>query len=190
MSALHKAWSRVSLRRLAVAAAAWAGLLTVAASPASAQIVTGQGIAGVRIGDSMSKVAKVLGTPDSSPYTSHGEWQYSSPQKLGGFVGFRAGTEGHEHLTSGVTYIQTSSREQRTAAGVSPGAAYSQFRRVYPGYRCDRMNGAGSGIRACWTKSRFHGQKVTTAFYFEGGPKVVFVVVAGQSYQLRAEFAL
>ncbi|HEX4837972.1 MAG TPA: hypothetical protein VFV03_05555 [Solirubrobacteraceae bacterium] len=138
----------------------------------------------------MSKVTKVLGTPNSSPYTSHGEWQYSSPQKLGGFVGFRAGTEGHEHLTSGVTYIQTSSHQQRTAAGVGPGVAYSQFRRAYPGYRCDRMNGAGSGIRACWTKSRLHGQKVTTAFYFEGGPKVAFVVVAGQSYQLRAELAL
>ncbi|HLM84646.1 MAG TPA: hypothetical protein VK272_00505 [Solirubrobacteraceae bacterium] len=68
----------------------------------------------------MSKVTKVLGAPDSSPYTSHGEWQYSSPQKLGGFVDFRAGTEGHEHLTSGVTYIQTSSHEQRTRLASAP----------------------------------------------------------------------
>jgi hypothetical protein len=52
------------------------------------------------------------------------------------------------------------------------------------------LNGSGSGIRACWTKSRLHGQKVTTAFYLEGGTKVVFVVVAGESYQLRAELAL
>lgn len=130
--------------------------------------MVGQGIAGVRIGDSMSRVREVLGTPSASPYTSHGEWLYSSPQTLGGFVGFRAGTEGHEHVTSGVTYVQSSSHVQRTAAGIGPGSTYSQLHRTYRGYQCDRMNGAGTGVRACWTTTRYRRQTVTTAFYFEG----------------------
>jgi len=158
-------------------------LIAAPATIASAQIVVGQGIAGIRIGDSMSRVKEVLGTPSASPYTSHGEWQYSSPQALVGFVGFRAGTEGHEHITSDVTYIQTSSNTQRTAAGIGPGSTYSQLHRAYRAYRCDH-------IRACWTTTRYRGQTVTTAFYFAGGPKVAFVVVAGHSFQLRAELAL
>lgn len=181
---------RRSLQCLAFAGAATTSLLVALAPPAWAKIAVGQGIAGVRIGDSMSRVRQLLGAPDASPYTSHGEWMYSSPQTLGGFVGFRAGTEGHEHITSGVTYVQTSSHTQHTAAGVGPGSSYSAVRRAYPGYHCDRLNGAGTGIRACWVKTHRRGQQVTTAFYFDGGRSVAFVVVAGQAYQLRAELAL
>ena len=191
MWARRKPLVHKSLRRLGLAAAVAVALfIGSTAPPASAQIVVGRSVAGVRIGDSMAQVRKLLGPPNPSPYTSHGEWQYSSPQTLGGFVGFRAGTEGHEHVTTGVTYVQTSSHGQRTAAGIRPGSSYSQFHRAYPGYRCDRMNGAGSGLRACWARGRYGRQTVTTAFYFEGGTKIAFMVVAGQLFQLRAEFAL
>jgi len=173
---------RSLLQRLGLAASASVAVLIVAPAPlASAQIVVGQSIARVRIGDSMSRVRELLGTPSASPYTSHGEWLYSSPQTLGGFVGFRAGTQGHEHVTSGVTYVQTSSHAERTAAGIGPGSSKSQLRRAYGGYHCD--------VRACWTATRNQGQTVTTAFYLEGG-QVAFVVVAGHSFQLRAELAL
>ncbi len=191
MSARHDHRRRRPMRRLACVAAATASLLVAAPIPlASAKIAVGQGIAGVRIGDSMSRVRQLLGAPAASQYTSHGEWMYSSSRPLGGFVGFRAGAEGHERITSGVTYVQTSSHTQRTRAGVGPGSSYNGFRRAYPGYHCDRLNGPGTGVRACWEKTRYDGQEITTAFYFDGGTKVAFVVVAGQSYQLRAEFAL
>jgi hypothetical protein len=180
---------RVYLRRLglSVAASLAAGLGVWSAS-AAAQIVPGQGIAGVRIGDSMARVRSWLGAPSPSPSPAHGEWLYSSPQPLGGFVGFRAGTEGHERVTAGVTYVQTSSPTQRTAAGIGPGSSSSQFHHVYRTYRCDHMDGSGS--RACWTRTRYGQQTITTAFYFEGGSTVVFVVVASQAYQLRAKLAL
>ncbi|MHB8531312.1 MAG: hypothetical protein ACYDC2_01190 [Solirubrobacteraceae bacterium] len=155
------------------------------AASASGQIVVGQGIAGARIGDSVSQVEAVLGKP-TTPLTEHGELFYSSL----GYVGFQAGTEGHEHVTSGVTYVETFSRAQRTPAGVGPGTPYARLHGKYPHYRCDREHGPKSPLRACWTRTRSGGQSVTTAFYFDGEPKVAFVVVAGQSFQLRAKLAI
>jgi hypothetical protein len=189
VSRLCKGAPHGPLRRIGLTTAASLGVLIGAPIPlASAQIVVGKGIASVRIGDSTSQVTKLLGTPSTSPYTSHGEWLYNAP--LNGIVGFRAGTEGHEHITTDVTYVETASHRQRTGAGVGPGSSSSQFHGAYRGYRCDHLNGASSGLRACWTTTRSRGQTVTTAFYFAGGPKVVFVVDAGHSFQLRAQLAL
>jgi len=186
VSRMCKGATHRPLRGIGLTVAASLGVLIAAPIPlASAQIVVGQGIAGVRIGDSMSQVTKVLGAPSTSPYTSHGEWLYSAP--LSGIVGFRAGTEGHERVTSGVASVQTSSRAQRTAAGIGPGSAYSQVHRAYPHYRCNRL---GTGFRACWATTRYRSANVTTAFYFEGGHQIAFVVIAAYSYQLRAQLAL
>ncbi|MGN6189713.1 MAG: hypothetical protein ACTHOE_12525 [Conexibacter sp.] len=141
----------MSLRTLCVAAAV--GLTaTVGAVPAQARIVIGQGIAGVRIGDGQRHVRRVLGRPDRVIPPA---WAYGAP--LHGRVGF-------DHRRR-VNDIWTTSRRQRTRAGVGPGSSVAAVRRAYRHARCFRGR-HGDAIVLCALRSHRRGRTVETDFLF------------------------
>lgn len=105
-----------------VAAAVLVGLLS-SSVPSGARVAVGEGIAGVRLGDSQQIVRRRLGRPRRIAPPA---WDYGAP--LRGQVGF--GADGR------VNDISTTSRTQRTTRGVSPGASPATFRRRYPEAKC------------------------------------------------------
>jgi hypothetical protein len=118
---------------------------------ASAKIVVGQGIAGVKLGESEAQVRKQLGKPR---YVQPPGWGYGNP--LGGWVGF--------DFQQRVNDIWTTSRRQRTNRGIGPGASVRAARRAYPKARCYRHAGRWSLL--CIIKSHRHGNVTETDFFF------------------------
>jgi hypothetical protein len=117
------------------------------------RIVVGEGMAGVRLGESKQSVAAVLGKPNAivPPY-----WDYNR------------GLEGRvavEH--NRVTDIWTRSPTQRTANGVGPGVSMPSLRRAYRAIRCH--TGRHSPGAMCVLRARRHGTVVETDFMVERG---------------------
>jgi hypothetical protein len=135
-------------------------LLLVCAPLASAAIVVGQGMAGVKLDQTEAEVQAVLGTPIyKAPYeTPEGKvtsWGY--PNTLMGRVGFDA--SGH------VTGLWTSSRKEKTSKGISPGASLTKLRQAYPKAKC-QTGPFGPKSVVCVLKSKFEGKTVETIFPF------------------------
>ena len=119
------------------------GLLTAAllapgtsADPAAAKI-THAGIAGVDVGMNENAVRDKLGTPSST-----------SGDEGGGTMRLEYRRRKLEVLLRGdaVIRVRTTSRSQRTAAGVGPGISQAAMMRKLRGERC----GTALGARVCW----------------------------------------
>jgi hypothetical protein len=150
--------------RRSISVVAVLGLLSAAimaaASAAEAKIVVGQGIAGVKIGQTPTQVEGMLGSPTfkQPPSQALTAWDYHrSPLDLQ--VDF---THGH------VSGMWTAAKQQRTSKGISIGSSPAQVRRAYPKAKCTPgagpAPGPGEESLACVVKSRYHGQTVETAF--------------------------
>ncbi len=139
------------MRRLCGLGAVLVVLGMAVAPVASAKIVVGQGIAGVKVGDSQARVRQVLGKPAS---TEQG-WDY--PKTLMGVVGFDA----KRHVNG----IWTGSPKQKTSKGIGVGASVARFKRAYPHAHCFTSQGLKWSL-VCEIKGRFHRHPVVTTFSF------------------------
>jgi hypothetical protein len=134
-----------------------AGLM-VAAPAATAAIVVGQGIAGIKLGDSEAQVSSALGAPSlQQPPDTQGvvSWNYTKPPLMG-VVGFTAG-----HVTG----MWTDSKQQRTSKRVGPGSSLAQVRKAYPAAKC-ATGPFGPKSLVCTVKSKYQGRVVETTFPF------------------------
>lgn len=121
------------------------------APAASASIVVGRSIDGVKLGDSQARVRQVLGKPAS---TAQG-WDY-----LKGLEG-RVSFDAHGHVRG----IWTGSPKQKTSRGIGVGSSLAKLKRAYPHIRCT-TGPFGPQSLVCVIRSRLHGRKVETSFPF------------------------
>jgi len=138
-------------------------VLLVAAPAAGARIVVGKGIAGVRLSMTSHQVRQVLGTP---PTIHHGHndfgafTQYVYPgRRLR--VTFQSGNR--------VTAVATTSKTQKTDAGVGVGSSKSDVQTNVPHVHC-----SGS---ICQVGQSLPGHRVTAFFLNQARTKVVRVLV-------------
>jgi hypothetical protein len=148
-------------RRLLARLAWLSGLSCLAvmavASPASAQIVVGVGIDGVKLGQTEAQVRQALGAPGyTMPATSGGESSWGYPKTLEGRVGFKAGK---------VVAMWTIAKHQKTSKGIGPGASLAKVKRAYPKAKCS-TGPFGPKSLICVLKSKYQGRAAETSFPF------------------------
>jgi hypothetical protein len=141
------------IRRLAVSILVGAMAATWTTADASAGIVIGQGIAGIRLGESYHQTTQRLGKPRS---VAPPDLFYGAP--LYGHVGF--------DFKQRVNDISTSSSAQRTSRHVGPGAPARDVLRAYPRLKCYRHTANWSVL--CLMTSTYHHRPVETDFLFKG----------------------
>ena len=149
------------MRGLKAAAACTLLLVTASLATASgawASIVVGQGIAGLKLGDTEAQVAGALGAPtlQQTP-NSQGEveWNYAK-LPLAGAVGFANGE---------LVGMWTSSKAQKTSKGVGVGSSLSKVKQAYPGIKCS-TGPFGPKSVVCTLRSTYKGRRVETVFPF------------------------
>ena len=137
------------------------GLLLVPAA-ASAKIVDGQSIAGVKLGDTKAQVEKVLGPPEKSELSS-----LFYPAKLGLRLYL---PKGH------VDAMLSISKAQKTLKGIAIGSSRAKVKAAYPQAKCE-VGPYGPPSLYCTVASRYHGKATYTSFLF-GTPTVTEIEVA------------
>jgi hypothetical protein len=114
--------------------------------------VVGEGVAGVRLGDSKQRVLSTLGKPFRSEPTF-----LVFPKPCLCTVDFK------DH---GVTSIDVLSKSQRTDRGVGPGTSYEKTTAAYPEAHCYHPSIYGETSRLCVLRSEYKGRSVKTVFAF------------------------
>lgn len=138
-----------------------AGVFTIAPD-AFANIIIGQGIAHVKLGDSQARVEKAVGRPGfKEPPNFEGLILWKYPK---GFEGGFEGVIGFDRRLR-VNDISTFSKRQKTSKGVGPGSRLAQVRRTYPGAKCS-VGSFGPQSRTCIVKAHYGGRAVKTMFVF------------------------
>jgi hypothetical protein len=139
------------VRRLLCVLAALAGLLAgVLAASASASIVIGQSIGGVKLGATPAQVKRALGPPLSDSTST--DLLYPT------HVGLRLTLKrGH------VTGMLAISKQQKTNKGIGIGSSRAALKAAYPSASC--LEGPyGPSSLYCAVTARFHGRKSYTSF--------------------------
>ncbi len=150
--------------RRSISVAAVLGLLSSAAimavAPiAEANIVIGQSVAGVKLGDSEAQVTAVLGPPASKEnagplYPNVVNLVYPTSVGL------------HFTLTNGrVSGALFFSKKQKTNKGIGMGSSRSQLKRAYPKAKCSE-GPYGPRSLYCAVLAHFHGRRSFTSFLF------------------------
>jgi hypothetical protein len=135
-----------------------AGIM-VAAPAALASIVIGQGVAGVKLGDTEAQVTAILGPPTSKESAGPaypGVVNISYPTSVGL----------HFTLTNGrVSGALFFSKKQKTSKGITMGSSRAQLKRAYPQAKC--VEGPyGPRSLYCAVLAHFHGRRSFTSFLF------------------------
>lgn len=143
------------MKRTIVGLAVASAILSSAA-PASARIVEGQSIAGIKLGDTHAQVRAKLGSTKEAMRCGRGclTWKYDSPFQ--GVIAFKNGT---------VSGMWTASPKQRTSKGVGAGSSERAVQRAYPKARCE-AGPLGPDSRTCSIRGRYRGRTVITLFAF------------------------
>jgi hypothetical protein len=134
------------------------GIMATAPS-ALANIVIGQSIAGVKLGDTEAQMTAVLGPPESKE---------SAGQAYPGVVNVRYPTSVGVNFTltngrvSGALFF---SKKQKTNKGIGMGSSRAQLKRAYPNAKCAE-GPYGPKSLYCAVLTRFHGRKSFTSFLF------------------------
>jgi hypothetical protein len=149
-------------------------LLLVAAAPASATIVPGEGMAGVQLGQCQERVIEILGFPDrtfgSHDFAGIKSSYYYNAKALK--LEFRRGPGECLVLSS----IRTRSGEERTKEGVGKGTLRKDLRAKLKGEKC-RTYKTPKKIRICWLGS-FTPSKPVTEFRIDSKGRVNNIRVA------------
>lgn len=135
-----------------------AGIM-VAAPSALANIVIGQSIAGVKLGDSEAQVTAVLGPPaskESGGPAYPGVVNLRYPTSVGLTVTLKAGR---------VYGFLSFSKKQKTSGGITIGSSRAQMKRAYPKAKCAE-GPYGPQSLYCAVLASFHGRKSFTSFLF------------------------
>jgi hypothetical protein len=150
--------------RRSISAVAVLGLLSSAAimavAPiAEANIVIGQSIAGVKLGDSEAQVTAVLGAPASKENAGS-----AYPGVVNIYYPTSVGL--HFSMTNGrVSDVLSFSKKQKTSKGITIGSSRAQLKRAYPQAKCAE-GPSGPHSLYCAVLARFHGRKSFTSFLF------------------------
>jgi hypothetical protein len=138
-------------QRLAILALAAGLCVSWPSSTAYASIVIGQGIAGVRLGDTQAQATRRLGKPVSivPPNLLYG-------RPLDGHIGL--------DFRQRVNDISTRSPAQKTNHGIGPHSPAHAVLHAYPHLRCYRH----AITMLCLLTSRYHHLLVETDFFFKG----------------------
>ena len=142
------------MTRLVLVLAAVVVLAT--AAPATARVVPGEGMAGVRVGMLEAEVIEVLGEPDrrrtvSDDFGPSLRLRYAAHGGLRLIL--RENGDGDEELFQ----IRTAGRVERTKEGVGVGTGERRLRRRLKGEHCESI----SGYRTCTIGSSTVGHVVT-----------------------------
>lgn len=157
------------IKRNVILAVGLAIAMGVLCATASATIVVGQSIAGVKLGDTMAQVLKAVGKPSWKEHfttgPSKGQTNWSYEHGFDGIIGFnRAGR---------VNGMWTASPNQSTSTGIHPGndaknmhgAVLARVKKTYPTATCD-VGALGPQSEVCNVRSTYRGRAVITAFVF------------------------
>jgi len=150
------------VRRAAVFAGVGFCVLALAGS-ATATIVIGHGIAGVRLGMSRAAVRARLGRPAKVVHAKNEFGPYTEFRYRGYVVDFQ------QNAT--VTSITTTLAREKTTAGVGVGSTWEQVRRKVAHLRCE-----GSPVLGDCHVGQLLPGKTVTDFFFKAG-KVARVLV-------------
>jgi hypothetical protein len=135
-----------------------AGIM-VATPAALANIVIGQSIAGVKLGDSEAQVTTVLGPPMSKE---------NAGPLYPGIINLYYPTTVGLHFTmtkERVSGMLSFSKKQKTSKGITIGSSRAQMKRAYPQAKCAE-GPYGPQSLYCAVLARFHGRKSFTSFLF------------------------
>jgi hypothetical protein len=150
--------------RTPVVAAALVTALTIPAG-ASAEVVPQKSIMGIELQMTRAQVQAVAGTPDSSRRRSH--------EILGSYRELRYGkTTVGLGRGSGVFFVSTTARRQRTAEGVGIGTRKRVLRKRLSGERCRNR----FGVHHCFF-GRFRPGRTVTDFRLNKRNKVSRIVL-------------
>jgi outer membrane protein assembly factor BamE (lipoprotein component of BamABCDE complex) len=135
--------------RIAFPLALAAAVAALAVSSAVAAIVPQQGIAGVKIAMTQSKVRSLLGKPASVRRGSNDFGKYTIFKYMGLQVEFQG--------NSTVTSVTTTRTAERTASGIGVGSTEAQVKAKIKGVRC----AWDGGFRHCYLGEFRAGHRVT-----------------------------
>jgi len=125
----------------------------------SANVVIGQSIAGVKLGDSPAQVRAALRSQShEEPQLDHGELWYS---------GFLRVFFTHNRVTQVLAY----SKKQKTDKGITIGSSRAQLKRAYSKAKC--AEGHTPVYLYCVMAGHAQGRKSYTGFLFEARGGVV-----------------
>ncbi len=145
-------------------------LLALSAAPASATIVPGRGMAGVRVDDCAAKVRSKLGQPDRTDRSD----DFAGPVITMVYRG--RGLRLTFHFTGScqaLTAISTSKGQERTAEGVGKGTQLRTLRASLPGEHCIRSHGR---IGSCHLGA-FRPGRIVTDFRIDSKRRVSSALV-------------
>ncbi len=152
------------LRRGVSAGAVILALFATVPAAASAAIVPGRAIAGVKLGDTPARLVAVLGKPETVQ-KNQGEESWFWRQGPVAWVTVRV--KGRSKTVEG---IETYDRKQRTPKGTGVGSSMRALRKAYPSLTCKR-GWLGVTFTSCWILTRVGGREIPTNFvFFEGKP--------------------
>jgi hypothetical protein len=145
-------------------------ILVLAPAVATAAIIPGYDIAGLKLGDSTARVTALLGKPGELQKNSGGEqnWLYFGKGPVD-WVTIQA--KGAKKTVEG---LETSDPKQRTSKGVGPGSSLAALRKAYPHLTC-RKGSLGTTFLSCWILTSVNGQKIPTNFVLAPGKPVSLV---------------
>ena len=129
-----------------------AGSALAAVPTASAKIVEGQSVAGVKLGDSKAQVKQVLGKPSKTDPTD-----FFYPTSVGLRVHFKGGK---------VDGMLSFSKKQKTTKGITIGSSASKFKSAYPQAKCS-VGPYGPNSLYCVVLAHDRGRSSYTGFLFE-----------------------
>jgi hypothetical protein len=135
------------------------GAATGLPSAASANIVAGQGIAGVTLGMTQAEVEGVTGAPtlkEPPDFEGNVAWKYATGFE--GAVGFNKALV--------VDGMWTDSKSQKTSKGIGPFSSYAKFKKAYPKLKCEPGPWNPKLSLDCPIKGSFGGKPVVTRILF------------------------
>lgn len=158
-------------RRLAslLLGATLVALLTAgAASAAEPSLVLGRSMAGVRLGDSLARLHRVLGEPKA---VRHVRNEITGTERLDIYGRLVFGSFPSPEPEATVLYMQTTRRSIRTASGIGVGTRKRQLEREFPSMTCYGRTCAvvaGGGLQTI-------GKRVTDFRMHNGRVKIVSI---------------
>jgi hypothetical protein len=144
-------------------------IFVLAPTVATATIIPGHGIAGLKLGNSTARVTALLGKPVQLQKNGGGEQNWLYGKGPVDWVTIQA--QGAKKTVEG---LETSDPKQRTSKGVGPGSSLAALRKAYPHLTC-KKGSLGTTFLSCWILTSVKRRKIPTNFVLAPGKRVSLV---------------